>query len=204
MPSSPPAGPGVACAAVGFVIPSFALVDTDTHILVPKMPVDECGEPLSAVLDAFNALHWTTETEQKLTQIQTEPEIESGCPPEFKDLFELKSGTSQPYTTGMTPTAACEYTVTPTGQVQNDVGQFSHSAKLTNSQQFAIAAELRTMGRSAAKSCAAEATKFALLLQGSTYAVIELNGCQRTDFANNFLAATPAALLSELSVAGIS
>jgi len=189
---------------VGFVVPSFALVDANSHILVPKLPLDECGTPLSAVLDAFNALHWTTETEQKLTQIQTESEIESGCPPEFKDLFELESGTAQPYTTGVTPTVACEYTVTPTGQVQNDVGRFSHGTKLSNSQQSAIAAELETAGKSVAKSCAAKATKFALLLQGSTYVVIELNGCQRTDFPSEFLGATPAALLSELSAAGIS
>lgn len=185
------------------LVPSFALVDADGHILVPKLPVSECGQPLAAALDALSALHWTTETEQKLTQIQTEAEIKSGCPSEFKDLFELESGTSQPYTTGMTPTVACEYTVTPTGQVQNDVGQFSHGTKLSVSQGSAIAAELRTAGSSAAKSCAAKATKFALLLEGSTYVVIELNGCQRADFPNAFLGATPAALLSELSAAGV-
>jgi len=204
LPSSPPAGPQVACAAVGVEVPDFALVDADEHILVPDLPVDECGAPLTAALDALNALHWTTETEQKITHLQTEPEVETGCPPEFKDLFELESGSTQPYTTSVRPTVACEYTVAPSGQVQNDVGQFSRGAKLTDSQQSAITVALRDAGTAAAKSCTTRATKFALLLDGSMYVVIELNGCQRMDYPNEFRAATPTALLNDLSVVGIS
>ena len=86
----------------------------------PRLPHDACGIPLPRVLTTLAALPWRTETAERLNQLQTQPEIDTGCPPAYKDMFEFPvSGTPVP--SGLVrgpsnpePNTVCAYPVVPT------------------------------------------------------------------------------------------
>lgn len=206
---SPPAGTQIACAAVAMVLPNFALVDAQGRIVRPSLPHDACDSPLPQAVDALNALAWKTETKQKLAQVQTQAEIDTGCPNAYKDVFELPAGASStPWIAPdgaptVKPAAACEYTVSPTGGSPIGLGEFGHGVKLGSTQQLAIASALTNAGSTPAAACTATASKFALLTVGASDIAVELDGCQRTVYPNLFVAQTPPSVLNALSAAGI-
>lgn len=200
-----------ACAAVGVVPPNFALVGAHGQIMRPSLPHDECGIPLPQALDALDALPWKTEAEQKLSQVQSPAEVETGCPNAYKYVFDFRSNkaveTLWPLARGsasVTPTTACEYSVSQASASGGvPVGAFERGVKLTSAQQQAIAAAYLQVGRLGFKPCASAATKFALLTVGTAEIAVELDGCQRTDYPDYSGSQTPASVLATLRAAGI-
>jgi hypothetical protein len=204
--SDPPTASDIACAAVGVEIPVFALVDAEGRIVRPALPHDECDEPLTKVLDAVNAMPWKTETEQKLSQDQTRAEIDTGCLPAYKDVFDLPSPGAAPWTTSLEPTIACEYTVSGSAGGSVGLGEFDHGLKLSAAQQLTISTALKSSdsGLTAAKACSTQASTFALLMVSpSENVVVELDGCLRVSYPDYFVAQAPPSLLAALREAGI-
>jgi hypothetical protein len=204
--SSAPTGSGYACASVGEAVPDFALVDAQGRIVLPGMPHDACGELLTPVFDALNALPWKTETEQRLSQVQTQAEIDTGCPPAYKNVFDLPVPSATPWTTSLEPTTACEYTVSPKLSAGGSVGvgEFDHAVKLSAAQQLAITTALKSSGSTAAKACSAQASTFALLtVSASENIVVELDGCLRVSYPDYFVTQAPPSLLATLRAAGL-
>jgi hypothetical protein len=199
----------LACDAIGVVIPDFALVDASGDIVRPTLPHDACELPLQSALQALNALSWKTETEQRLSQAQTQPEVDSGCLPTYKDVFKLKiDASSQPWsrvrgTANPRPTEVCVYGVAQTGGSIPE-GRFVRGVKLDSSQQAALAAALESAGSAAASPCTATATRLAVLDSAGDFIAFELDGCRRTFFPNDFVGATPGSVNATLTAAGIS
>ncbi len=52
--------PGTACAAQLIALPWFVLVGENGQVILPKIPLDPCGEPSAAVMQSLDALHWVT------------------------------------------------------------------------------------------------------------------------------------------------
>jgi hypothetical protein len=208
--SNPPTPADFACSAIGIAVPDFALVDAAGHIVRPILPHDLCDAPLTKVLDAVYAMPWKTETAQKLSQDQTQAEVDTGCLPAYKDVFDLPSPSATPWATGLDPTIACEYTVSGSAGGSAGVGEFDHGLKLSAAQQSAISAALKSpgsgsgSGSTAAKACSAQASTFALLMVSpSENAVVELDGCLRVSYPDYFVTQAPPALLAALRTAGI-
>lgn len=206
---SPPTGQ-YGCSAVGIVLPNFALVGAHGQFMRPGLPHDACGMPLTKALDALNALPWKTEISQKLDQIQSPAEQSTGCPNGYKDVFGLHPApiapTAWPAEHGaasVTPTTACEYTVTqPSTNGNAAVGSFTRGLKLGSSQQKAIAAAY-LRGTVPKIPCTSQATKFALLSVGTDYIAVELDGCLRTSYTDFSTTQTPADVLGVLRSVGI-
>ena len=84
--------PQVACAAVGYVDPSFALIDRHGRILRPALPVEQCGQPFPAAITDLQHLPWVTVSVRRTVQITTRAELRAGCDPQWKDVIQLESG----------------------------------------------------------------------------------------------------------------
>lgn len=207
----PPASTQIACAAVGIVLPPFALVDASGAIVNPALPHDFCGMPLKQVTDAMNALPWRTETEQKATHLLTQPEIDTGCPSEYKDLFELNvNDTPTPWSKVRPPAVAgpmkaCEYTVLPGDAPMSDT-RFVKGVTLTSTQEAAVTQALAVSDPTTpAPACPTPATRFAEFTGlGLDGAIIELDGCHRIQWPNSFRQTASAPLLQALAAAGVS
>ena len=216
---STPINQNTVCSAVGFVRPDFALVDAGGAIVRPKIPEDECAQPLDQVLKALNALSWRTEDDQMVVQVQTQEESDTGCQDAFKNLFELSIAGPPPIPwskerrpENVAPATVCVYTEPSTSGaieqqsgVQGSVGKFTHGLRLTTSQQAAIAAALNQASDTAVPTCATQATRFAELMSPDGLTVVlELDGCHRLQWPNSFTDAAPASLLQALAADGIS
>ena len=209
LPPEPTPTGTVACAAVGILVPPFALVDASGTVVNPVLPKSFCGQPLKQVLDAMNALPWRTETEQKTTQMQTQAEVDTGCSPEYKDLFVHQIySTPTPWSKVRAPAVpgpmkACVYTVS--GDPMTADPQFVSGTTLTSAQADAVTQALAAMdGMTSAPACAISATRFAVFTGlGLNYAVIELDGCHRIQWPNEFRQTASAALLRALAAAGV-
>lgn len=98
-PSSSPGGPVVACAASLVITPTLVLYDSADRAFPLAIPrVGSCNDPSEAVTNALRSLKRTTVQVLKLTQVQTQAQVEAtrgadrvGCTGQFKDLFRLKA-----------------------------------------------------------------------------------------------------------------
>lgn len=206
-----PPGSQIACAAVGIALPPFALVSVSGAIVDPVLPHDICGMPLHQVLDAINALPWRTETEQKVTQIETQAELDTNCAPAYKDQFELPvlhsptpwSEVRAPFTPG--PITACLYTVLPgTGSISETT--FERGLKLDSSQESAVTQALASMdGKTPAPACTTAATRFVEFSGGELNgAMLEFDGCHRVRWPNGFMEKGSESFIQALAAIGIS
>ena len=200
--SSAPTATNFACSAVGYLLPNFALVNAQGEVVRPSLPHDGCDQPLSVALDAVNALTWKTVTEQKLSQDQTQAEVDSGCLPSYKDVFELPVPSATPWTELTEPTTACEYKVSSkSGGV--GIGRFVRGVTLDNAQRLAVSTAITGAGSTPAKSCSTQASTFAVLMVSSSEnVVVELDGCLRLSYPDYFATQAPPSLLATLHTAG--
>jgi hypothetical protein len=53
---SQPRPPDMLCPDIAMIVPSFVLVETDGHVIAPRIPTTPCGQPAPAVLTALNGL----------------------------------------------------------------------------------------------------------------------------------------------------
>lgn len=200
LPSKTPSKTTI-CTAELRVPQPFALVDASGAVISPLLPHDQCGGPLPQVTDAMNALPWRTETEQRVSQVRTQAEIDTGCAGEYKYLFEHPvPGTPEPWSKvrrpgNPQPTTVCLYTIEP--QSPDDyiaVGSFTHGTKLTAQQQSTIVGALAQASDTPAPACAEKATRFASLDGPYSGIQVELDGCRRIRWPNGFIDAAPAVL----------
>src|SRR6185437_5298611 len=194
--------PDTVCPAVGLVMEPFALVDTSGKVISPLLPTAVCGFPLPQVTNAINALPWRTETEQRLHQTRTQAEIDTGCSAQYKYMFEHPvTGTPEPWSKvrrpmNPAPETVCVYTIEPPAAGDYiAVGSFTRGAKLTATQQTAIAAALGNASQTPAPACAAKATRFASLEGPGAGLLVELDGCKRIRWPNDFMSTAPTTLL---------
>src|SRR5262249_37982719 len=86
---SVPTPPNVICATVGYLDPSFVLIDRSGRVLRPRVPVLECGQPFPAAITALMPLPWVTISVRRTVQISTRAELVAGCDSQWKDLFRI-------------------------------------------------------------------------------------------------------------------
>jgi hypothetical protein len=209
--ASAPARTQIACPADLLMVPDFGLVGSDGTVVRPKLPLTVCGAPMPNVLTALNGLPWKTETETKVTRIQTQAEIDTGCPSSYKYLpgFGL-GGTPMPWSqVRHPPTAAigvaCVLRVDET-TYPGPVGDFTVGKLLTAAQGTAVESmvDAASTAGSAAPPCSAKATHFATLgdRNDPTF-LLELDGCRRLMFPDDYLATGPSGLFALLAQVGI-
>jgi hypothetical protein len=204
-----PGGSRISCTAIGLALPPFALVDASGTVVRPRLPHDACGIPLPRVLTTLAALPWRTETEERLNQLQTQPEIDTGCAPAYKDMFELPvSGTPVP--SGLVrgpsnpePNTVCAYSVVPTTGTVTE-GQFTKGLRLNAAQRAHVITALNQATNTTAPACATPATRIATITGPGADIAVELDGCHRLRFPNGFTDAAPAPLLQALAALGIA
>ena len=51
--------PKVVCPMIAVYIPNFALVEPNGQLLVPKLPLNNCGMPQNGVVTALNLMHFS-------------------------------------------------------------------------------------------------------------------------------------------------
>ncbi|HEU5354545.1 MAG TPA: hypothetical protein VFU65_08780 [Actinocrinis sp.] len=194
------------CTAMAMVMQPFALVDASGKVVSPVLPVSVCGIPLPQVIGAINALPWHTETDQRSRQTRTQVEVDTGCGSGFKYVFDLPvAGTPEPWSKvrrpmNPAPTTVCVYTVKP--RAADDyvaVGSLTHGVKLTSAQQSALAAAVGNASQTPAPACSVRATRFALLEGPGAGLLMELDGCKRVRWPNNFTSTAPDTLVQLVS-----
>lgn len=82
---------GVACLAIGYLEPSFVLIDRSGRVIRPALPVMECGQPSRAAITALDHLPWVTVSVRRTVQIATPTELAAGCDSQWKDVLKLES-----------------------------------------------------------------------------------------------------------------
>jgi hypothetical protein len=83
---------GTACLAVGYLDPSFVLLDRRGKLVRPSLPVKECGQPFQAAITALEHLPWVTVSVRRTVQLATRAELTSGCNPKWKDVVHDARG----------------------------------------------------------------------------------------------------------------
>lgn len=203
LPSVTPS-PGEAYACTGQIPTPLALVDAHGAIIQPSLPSDACG-PLTQVTSAISALRWKTVTEQRISQIQTQSGLDSGCEPQYKDVFELPvPSNALPWSkvrrpANPAPNEVCIYALAPTSDSTLTVGTFAGGVKLTAAQRDAVVKALGLAGDAPAPKCTLTASRMVVLAgPGADGIVVELDGCRRVMWPNGFVDAAPGTLLQAL------
>src|SRR5258707_2857842 len=84
----------VSCLAIGYLEPSFLLIDRRGRVIRPALPVMQCGRPFPAAITALRHLPWVTVSVRRTVQIATRAELVAGCDSQWKDI--IKMGGLQP------------------------------------------------------------------------------------------------------------
>jgi hypothetical protein len=200
-PVRPP--PGLACAVPGIAVPPFALLGGNVHMIYPKLPTGECGNPQPQVLAAVRALRWVTVSSRRQVQVETQAGVESGCPAGWKDVISLVDGFGHGRSLRSSPGGrvfssrprvlrVCVYH-DRSGPLDTYLAGGSRISGVTETTLLTGIAS----GRSPA-TCPRPHTMFAVLLPpgiGSQPAYVEIGGCHRVLRPDNRIGqATPAAL----------
>jgi hypothetical protein len=193
---------GLACAEPGFSVPPFVLLGSDRHMIYPKLPTEECGNPQPQVLAAVRALGWVTVASRRGVQVETQAGVQSRCPAGWKDMIGFtasfdhgRSLRSSPGGQVFSPRPrtlqVCVYRDRSGPLDTFLVGGSRISGTTETTLLTGIAA-----GRSSA-TCSQPHTMFAVLLPSGIgqAAYVEIGGCQRVLRPDNRIGqASPAAL----------
>jgi hypothetical protein len=79
------------CPAIGYLDPSFVLIDRRGRVIRPALPVVECGQPLPAAITALRHLPSVTVAVRRTVQIATRAELVAGCDSQWKDVIKMGS-----------------------------------------------------------------------------------------------------------------
>ena len=90
--ASVPTPAGTMCLAVGYLDPSFVLVDRGGRVVRPSLPVKVCGQPFQAAIADLAHLPWVTVSVRRTVQLATRAELTSGCNPKWKDVIHDARG----------------------------------------------------------------------------------------------------------------
>lgn len=187
--------PGTACTMMGYVPTIITLVDAAGTTVVPTIPHDGCGAPISSVLQAITQLDWQTEQRTRIRRTQSELQVTSGCGDGFKPIIALTaaegggavtgpvSGQVLPGTPG--PLRVCRYEPSPDDSLDAagqsfPLGVLTSAGTLDGAAATAFVQALTVAP--AARPCALPSAAFAVVSptddQGRSIAV-ELGGCYR-------------------------
>jgi hypothetical protein len=173
--------PGIICPYIAIVPPQIALIGADGKTLVPRLPVGECGLIQSRVLTALARLQWQTVSVRLITQVQTQPEVASGCTPGYKDPFALAES-SAPSSGGAlyaAPPASLRICVYASDESTNST-RFLRGTTVTGPTVTALLAGLS--GPRGTAGCSVGHAMFAVVdgVSGASPVVyVELGGCDR-------------------------
>jgi hypothetical protein len=173
------APPGTICPAIAMLPPQIALISGDGKAIIPRLPLSRCGMVQPQVLAALAALPWQKVSVRLVSQVQTQQEVASDCPPGFKDPFVVY-GSPRPSPGGAvfpTDPAALQVCVYGSGGAAN-AAQFARSASVTGQAERELLAGLSGAGR--AGQCALPHSRFAVIESpGAPLIYVELGGCDR-------------------------
>jgi hypothetical protein len=79
--------PGLMCPYLVMLPPQIVLVSADGKTLVPRLPVGGCGLIQGKVLTALAALPWQTVSVRLIAQVESQPQVSTGCTSSYKDPF---------------------------------------------------------------------------------------------------------------------
>jgi hypothetical protein len=201
---------GTACTMIGYLPTIVTLVDAAGTTVVPTIPHDGCGAPLTSVLQAIIQLDWQTEQRTRIRRTQSELEVTSGCGGGYKPVVALTSaerGGPAPVIGPVflaTPAAlrVCRYDLSPDEAVDAagqpfPVGVLANAGTVDGAALAAFVQALTTAP--AARACDQPSAPFAVVSppedQGRSV-VVELGGCYR------FL--DPAGALRQLDAAAVA
>jgi hypothetical protein len=175
--------PQIMCAAVGYLDPSFALIDRHGRILRPALPVKECGQPFPAAISNLQHLPWVTVSVRRTVQIATRAELQAGCDPQWKDVIQLESGSG-----GLQPSAGGPaFTPRPPRLriciYRDSSYTFIRGGLISQAAESKVLGDIQ--GGRTSTQCRRPHTEYAVLLavspayRGGQFAEAELGGCYR-------------------------
>jgi hypothetical protein len=171
--------PGRICPAIAILPPRIVLISGDGKAIVPRLPLGGCGLVQPQVLAALAALPWQRVSVRLVSQVQTQQEVASGCPPGLKDPFVVY-GSPRPSPGGAVfpvRPAALRICLYSSGGAANPA-QFARSATVTGTAERELLAGLSGAGR--ASQCALPHSRFAMIESPPAPLIyVELGGCDR-------------------------
>ncbi len=185
--------PPTVCTAVGSVTPQIALQDGGGKLVRPIIPSEQCDQPQTQTLDTIQDLEWTTISQQLVSQLETQAEVTSGCPSEYKDLFDLYSlehlhslATSPAVAGNPASLTICRCRDEPSTNgagkiygIQFRSGRFVGGGTVNGSTESALLKGIS--GGRASVGCSQEHQEVAVILgaDGQANTAVELDGCDR-------------------------
>jgi hypothetical protein len=173
--------PGTLCPELAMLPPQIVLVDADGKTLVPRLPVGGCGLIQGKVLSALAALPWQTVSVRLVAQVESQPEVSTGCTSSYKDPFaqnesSLVSSGGAVYAAPPASLRICVYSAggTPISS------QFTSGTTVTGSTVTALLDGLS--GSRSTTACSLPHEMFAVVggeNPGDSVVYVELGGCDR-------------------------
>ena len=203
---------GGICLAILNTAASITVTDQQGRRITPTLPQTSCDDVLPAVRQAINALVWVPIESTKLSQVQPELAISSGCAGSWKPTvaLEASSGSNGPvhvkqFATTATTLKVCRYSLdpSPTGNDGGDIrgGRLVAASTLDSAGAHALLSAVANAQR-ATGACAQRESPFAVVQPAAgdgVFITIELSGCYRVLVDNeNYLRQLDAATVHQL------
>jgi hypothetical protein len=203
-PNGPKLRKGQGCLLVARIIAVPTFVDRDGHWLVPRTPVDGCGEPRSGYGPLFHAIRWHVASVHKVRLMISTAALAAHCAMEIKDLPAggigpiLSTSGGSLFKSLPTTVRVCIYR-TPRNDFE--VGNFVRGYPLGVAQTQRLLGAMT--GAAPSGSCPDERTFAVIKAKPELWAEVELGGCFRVgrtypDYGMG--GADPAAVRSILGV----
>jgi len=186
--------PGQACAAIGYMPIIITVTDATGRQLHPRLPIEACGAPLRAAVDAIDALPWRTTATSKVRQTRSQLEVTSGCPGGYKPVVALTGAEpppASPYGFAVErmspPLRVCVYRPNSTdpiasGALTFHIGRLVAASTLVGATARSLLATVAGAPSSTA-TCTTEAP-FAEITSPNGDITVELGGCYRALIGN--------------------
>jgi hypothetical protein len=183
---------GMMCSAVGHLPVVITLTDAQGRSVVPLIPHGTCGGPLPEVTRAIEALPWQETGRTRVNQVQTQLEIDSGCPARYKPMVALSAdrapgGDRFPFPGGQ-PSAVrvCRYRLDPSDTMTGRAGLGRYQIGVLDTAGTLTGKSLTRVLQAVAaappvRSCTEPEAPFAVLTPADRgpVAYVELAGCYR-------------------------
>src|SRR3954447_4460847 len=179
-PNGPKLGKGQGCLLVARIILVPAFVDRHGHWLVPRTPVDGCGQPQGGYGPLFHAIRWHVVSVDKVRLMISAAALGTHCAMEIKDLPAggigpiLSTSGGPLFKSSPRTVHACIYR-TPRNDLE--VGNFVRGFSLGVAQTQRLLGAMT--GGEPRGSCPNERTFAVIHTKPELWAEVELGGCFR-------------------------
>ncbi len=179
-PNGPKLRKGEGCLLVArrIVVPTF--VDGAGHWVVPRTPVDGCGQPLSGYRKRLRSVHWRLVSVHRVRLMVSAAALTAHCAMGIKDLpaggighLERTSG-GPLFKSAPTTVRVCIYRAPPK---DSEVGSFVRGFPLDRAQTHRLLGAMT--GAAPSGSCADQRTFAVVATKRDRWAEVELGGCWR-------------------------